>query len=83
MPQTCPHAGVVSIDECPYCRPKRVLTDQQRAREAINDAGVKIVAAGFEAIDELVDGLVETGKRRLKRQVLNLLMKPGKGGRIL
>jgi hypothetical protein len=44
-------------------------TPQQQMREAVNAAGVAVVAAGFNAIDELAD----LAKTRIKRAILDAL----------
>lgn len=47
-------------------------TPEQLAREVVNSAGVAIVQAGFDAIDELA----EIGKDRLKRLLISGISKP-------
>jgi hypothetical protein len=53
--------------------PRRVSPEEQ-LREAVNNAAVGLVAAGFSAIDELA----EMGKNRLKRAIIRGMSAPRK-----
>ena len=58
--------------------PNAPKTPEQQLREVVNAAGVAVVAAGFNAIDELA----EMGKKHIKGAILKALTsKPAKPAR--
>jgi hypothetical protein len=47
---------------------------EQELRDAVNNAGVEIVRAGFDALDQLAD----MATRQVKKAIVNALLAPGK-----